>query len=170
MANLIQNILKRSIIILFIISFILILSFTGLVYSEYVTLNKENPSQGSTAKNSPQDYVKQDQIIVNNDYVLINVKNADWSQYADTHSMEPTLSSKSNGIEIVPKCDEIESGDIIVYEANWASKALVVHRVMTVQEDASGKYFTLKGDNNPVVDPEKVRCSQIKYQVIGIIY
>ncbi|MBI2671190.1 signal peptidase I [Candidatus Woesearchaeota archaeon] len=159
-------ILLISVIIINIVLFGLI---ANIVYSEYLNNGKQLPYFSAVKKDSPQDIVKEDQIIVTKDNIVINIKGAEWSKYADTNSMEPVISSRANGLEIVPKCENIKSGDIIVYEPNFTN-GLIVHRVINVTEDKEGLFFTLKGDNNPISDPEKVRCSQIKYQVIGIIY
>ena len=140
-----------------------------MVYSDFIKNSNQLPYFGGIEKNSPQDIVKEDQIIVTNDKVILNIKNAEWSKYADTHSMEPVISSRANGLEIVPICENIRPGDIIVYKAKW-TEGLIVHRVVITEKDEEGLFFSLKGDNSSGIDPEKVRCSQIRYQVIGIIY
>ena len=142
---------------------------TSVIIGEYKNIGKQFPYLGNTKKESPQDVIKENQIIVTKDKVIIYIDNAEWSKYADSHSMEPLLSSSANGLEIIPICNKIKNGDIIVYASKTINE-LIVHRVIKIEEDKDGLFFTLKGDNNNVVDPEKVRCSQIKYQVIGIIY
>lgn len=164
--------MKKLFLFIFALNIVLFLAMAATVYSEYISTGKQVPITtitGTTPKDSPQDIIKEEQIIVTQDQIIINVKNAEWSKFADTHSMEPVLSSTSNGLEIVPNCEDIKIGDIIVYDANWA-KSFIIHRVRSINHDEQGLYFTMKGDNNPVTDPEQVRCSQIKYQIIGIIY
>ena len=39
-----------------------------------------------------------------------------------------------------------------------------------ISEDKEGIYFILKGDNNPNVDPGKIRCEQIQRKLIGVLY
>lgn len=140
----------------------------SIVYSDFINNGRELPL-GSIKKDGPQDYIKENQILISNEGIMIDIKNADWSRYADTRSMEPVINTNANGIEITPKCENLRKGDIIVYEGKWTD-GLIVHRIINVEQDKDGLYFTLKGDNNPMADPEKVRCSQIKHQVIGIIY
>ncbi|MEK6973687.1 MAG: signal peptidase I [Nanoarchaeota archaeon] len=157
-----------------IFSFLIIASIfafgivASIVYSDIIKSGKELPL-GSIKKDGPQDYIKENQILISDEGVMINIKNAEWSRYADTHSMEPVINANANGIEIVPKCENLRKGDIVVYESKQAN-GLIVHRIVDLAQDEEGAYFILKGDNNPMADPEKVRCSQIKYQVIGIIY
>ena len=164
--------MKKLFLFIFALNIVLFLAMAATVYSEYINTGKQLPIAtyaGTTPKDSPSDIIKEEQIIVTEDEITINIQNAEWSKFADTHSMEPVLSSTSNGIEIVPKCENIKVGDIIVYDANWA-RSFIVHRVKSINSDEQGLYFTMKGDNNPVSDPEQVRCSQIKYQLIGILY
>ncbi len=117
---------------------------------------------------SPADRIKEDQIIVYEDMVIIKLNNASLARYADTNSMDPVIDKEATGIEIVPENeDDIHVGDIIVYEN---SGELIVHRVIAIGHDEKGKYFIVKGDNNPVEDPIKVRFNEIKYILVGILY
>ena len=84
--------------------------------------------------------------------------------------MDPTLDEGANGIEIpVSEATELNIGDIVSYQASW-NETLISHRIIDIQEDEQGIYYTLKGDNNSTIDPEKVRQNQIKYKLIGVIY
>lgn len=161
--------MKKGLYFIAIITIFLIGFLSNTAYSYFMKNFYQTPYFGVIPKNSPQDIIKENQIIVTQENIIINIKNAEWSKYADTHSMEPLISSRANGLEIIPKCENIKSGDIIVYEAKWTS-GLIVHRIVSVEKDDEGLFFRLKGDNTQTIDPEKVRCSQIKYQVIGIIY
>jgi len=119
-------------------------------------------------RNSPGDHISESQINVFDDKVELDIQNAVWSRFADTNSMDPFLDEGSNGIEIKPKSmDEIKIGDIISYESN---DGLIIHRVIKKEKDEQGEYLIVKGDNNPVQDPEKVRFSQVKGILVGIIY
>ena len=60
-------------------------------------------------------------------------------------------------------------GDVIVYEPSWDS-GLIVHRVISIEEDEQGRYYVVKGDNSEIVDPEKVRFSQIVGVLVGVLY
>jgi len=124
----------------------------------------------SKERSSPKDRIKEDQIHVYDDSVVINVKNPEWSTFTDTNSMDPVLDKGANAIHIVPTSEnEIEIGDIVAYESKY-STGTVIHRVIDIGYDEQGKYFILKGDNNPSEDPGKVRFSQIKRVLVAIIY
>jgi len=119
---------------------------------------------------SPSDHIKEDQIHVYEDYIVIDIKNASWSSFADTKSMDPVIDSGANGIEIKPKTtDDIKVGDIISYKAKFTD-GLVVHRVIKTGFDEYGWYAIVKGDNNNIEDPEKVRFEQINGVLVAIIY
>ena len=120
-------------------------------------------------KDSPSDHVQENQIKVYDNKVELEIKNAIWSKFTDTNSMDPFLDSGSNGIEVAPNdVSEIQVGDIISYAS--VEGGIIVHRVIEISEDRNGTYFVVKGDNNPVQDPEKVRFEQIKGILVGIIY
>ncbi|MFA5856132.1 MAG: hypothetical protein WC867_02145 [Candidatus Pacearchaeota archaeon] len=116
---------------------------------------------------TPHDIVKDGQIEVYNDKVIINIEDATLSKYAPTGSMIPILNENSNGIRIKPKSEEdIQIGDIITYEKD---NILIVHRVIDKGNDSQGNYFLVKGDNNSIADG-KVRYKEIKYITIGVIW
>ncbi|MEK6922639.1 MAG: hypothetical protein AABX08_02460 [Nanoarchaeota archaeon] len=119
---------------------------------------------------SPRDRIKEDQIHVFRDRIVIDVEGASWSKYANTNSMDPFIDEGANGIEIMPESeDELYVGDVVAYESQYV-QGLTVHRIVEIGNDGTGKYFVLKGDNLDMEDPEKVRFSQIKYVLIGVIY
>jgi len=119
---------------------------------------------------SPSDRIKENQIKVYEDKVVIQINNAKWAGFTDTNSMDPLLDEDSNAIQIIPESeDEILVGDIITYESELM-EGLIIHRVIVISEDEQGKYFIAKGDNNPDPDPEKIRFYQIKRILVGILY
>ena len=119
---------------------------------------------------SPSDTVAENQISVYDDKIVINVEGAYWAEYSDTNSMDPVIDKEANGIEIVPKSeDELKVGDIVSYEP-YNNEGLIVHRIVGIGSDNLGTYYTMKGDNNSSVDPERVRFNHIKYKTIAIIY
>ena len=123
-------------------------------------------SSSASSLNAPGDWVKLDQIQVNDDSIVIRVPNASLSSYAATGSMKPALDSSSNGIRIIPNSPEqINVGDIVTYGSEN-----IVHRVIEKGTDSQGAWFLTKGDNNNVDDGEKIRFSDIKYVTIGILY
>jgi len=142
---------------------------SSYVYSNIDFSGKEFPFGGSVMP-SPYDRVSESQIHVYDDKVVVEVPDVEWASYADTHSMEPVLKAGANGLELIPKSEnDIHVGDIVAYKADW-SDGLVVHRVVDSSMDSLGAYYTLKGDNNSSVDPGKVRFSDMRYVLIGVLY
>jgi hypothetical protein len=124
----------------------------------------------SEERPAPQDYLRESQIKVYKDRIIIDAQNVKWASFEDTNSMLPILDSNSNALQIEPICPaQIDVGDIVSYKSEYA-EGIIIHRVVYKDEDESGVYFILKGDNNPTSDPGKVRCSQIQRRVIGILY
>jgi len=164
----------------FIKAFIIVLIFgLGFFASNiYATMNTERPTDitkpmGDNTTDeipSPNDWVKESQIGVYSNQVILDIKDAQWATFTDTHSMEPVISARANAIEIVPKsADEIKVGDIASYQSLYAD-GTIIHRVIEKNTDADGAYFIMKGDNNPSPDPGKIRFSQIKRVVVAIVY
>ena len=126
------------------------------------TTEEENTS-------SPSDWIKENQIVVQKDKVVINIENAKWAKFTDTDSMLPFLDENSNAIELIPRNEnDIKIGDIVSYRA--FTNDIVIHRVIEKGTDEQGTYFILKGDNNPYPDPEKVRFSQVQRVLVAVIY
>jgi hypothetical protein len=124
----------------------------------------------NTKKSTPYDRIGEQNIHVSGDNVLINIKNAQWARFTDTHSMDPVLSASANAIEIVPKdYSEIHVGDIVSYKSEYAD-GNIIHRVIEIGFDDKGWYCIMKGDNNSGIDPGKIRFSQIQRVVVAIIY
>lgn len=127
-----------------------------------------NPSPDE--KNSPFDWIKEDQIHVYNDKIIIDLKDAEWATFTDTNSMDPIIDYGANAIEIVPKNESyIHLGDIVSYKSDYAS-GTIIHRVIEINQDEEGWYCRTKGDNNPDIDPGKIRFSQIQRLVVAVIY
>lgn len=124
----------------------------------------------ATEVQSPEDHITDNQIHVYSDKIVLDVENAIWSEFADTNSMDPLLDIGANGIEIIPKTPEqISVGDVISYESEKLN-GIIIHRVISIEEDVNGTYFVVKGDNNPISDPEKVRFEMVKGILVGVIY
>ncbi len=126
----------------------------------------ENP----TDLPGPHPHLQEDQIELQNDQVILHLPQAQFASFTPTHSMDPVLDSDAHALEITPKTEnEIHIGDIISYQSEYAEGTLI-HRVINIQKDEQGTYFTLKGDNNPEPDPGKVRFEQIKRVLVAILY
>jgi len=84
-----------------------------------------------------------------------------------TSSMEPGLPP---GTLIVVKpidTDEIRVGDVITYQIESNKPGVITHRVTAITNSSNGsRTFTLKGDNNDVVDDLQV----IPVQVVGKLW
>ncbi|MDO8661097.1 MAG: hypothetical protein Q7K43_04360 [Candidatus Woesearchaeota archaeon] len=119
---------------------------------------------------SPGDHISENQIQVLKDKIILDIKNAQWSTFTDTNSMDPVLDKGANALQIVPdSASEIQVGDIISYE-NELVGGTVIHRVIETGSDDSGWFALVKGDNNPYKDANKVRFSQIRRVVVAIVY
>lgn len=117
---------------------------------------------------NPKDRIPESDIFVYSDHVVLNIKNAQWSKFTDTNSMDPVIDAGANALHIVPQYPEdIQIGDIISYESEYG---IIIHRVKQIGYDQDGWYAIAKGDNNPTDDPFRVRFNQIKRVVVGIIY
>ena len=120
-------------------------------------------------KPSPHDWIKEEQIHVLNDKIIIEIEGASWASYTDTNSMDPLLDETANGIEITPNStNDIHIGDIVAYTPTWTNN-LVVHRVTEINEDEYGWYAIVKPDNS-TNNTEKIRFDQIKFITIGVLY
>lgn len=119
---------------------------------------------------SPNDWVKENQILVEGDKVTIKIEGAQWSKFTDTNSMDPVIDEYANAIQIIPKDpSQINVGDIVSYKSEYAD-GTIIHRVVEIGYDEKGWYCLMKGDNNKSNDPGKVRFSQIKRVTIAVIY
>ncbi|MBN1275532.1 signal peptidase I [Candidatus Woesearchaeota archaeon] len=132
-------------------------------------------------RHSPGDTVTEDQIKVykNGVYVslqdqdendwLINLDLADssWSTFTDTNSMDPVFDVGANTVRIRVPPETLQIGDIVSYRRG---DDIIIHRITHIDQDEQGLYFVLKGDNNPVSDPGKVRPEQILGKVVAIFY
>ena len=118
---------------------------------------------------SPQDRISEDQIQIYEDRVILNVEGAMWASFTDTNSMDPSLDYGANALQLIPQQpSDIAVGDIISYTNDKEQR--IIHRVVYKGEDTDGTYFIVKGDNNKVSDPGKVRFEQIDRVLFGIIY
>lgn len=162
--------LNRKQIITVLLAFMLGLIFND-AYSELSSLERPlSLFQEGVERDSPNDWIKEDQINVYNDKVIINLRDAEWASFTDTNSMDPVIDEKANAIEIIPKStDNIHVGDIISYDSEYAS-GTIIHRVIKISSDEEGWYCIAKGDNNKNPDPGKIRFKQIKRVLVAIIY
>lgn len=162
---------KRTNLVYIIAIIILILFFSGVIFF-LVKYIQESQVGEVIERKSPYDHIKEQDIKVFKEKVVLDIDNIVWSRFADSHSMEPVLVKGANGLQIIPKSeDQIHVGDIVSYEPTVSErKMLIIHRVIDISTDEQGWYAILKGDNLLERDPGKIRFSQIKKVLIGIIY
>ena len=156
----------KQLSILFIITLILM----ALSLAVLSLQDRQLPASiiGGQEQHSPGDWIKEGQISVYNDRVILELQNPLWASFTDTNSMDPYLDETSNAIEIQPNHpDDIVVGDIIAYKTGYG---VLVHRVIEKGSDEHGVYYIVKGDNNQVRDPFKVRFQDIEGVVVAIIY
>lgn len=157
----------------FILAIVIVFIFGWLASNVYSSYSQNYSSPLSFIRSetySPFDHIKEDQVYVYEDKVIINLENPTWARFADTNSMDPVIDIGANSIEVIPQNPEdIHVGDIVSYTSRFAD-GYIIHRVIGINEDEQGLYYTLKGDNNFVSDPEKVRFEQIKSVVVAILY
>lgn len=129
-----------------------------------------NPFQGVTPRESPKDRIPEKAIAVYRDRVVLDLQDAQWATFTDTHSMEPVISAGANALEVTPKSeDDLKVGDIVSYKSEYAD-GYIIHRIVYKGQDEKGTYFVVKGDNLPTSDPGRIRFSQIQRVVVAIVY
>ena len=123
---------------------------------------------GGKEVHSPGDWIKEDQIQVFKDRVVLDIQNPIWAGFTDTNSMDPFIDEDAHAIEISPlDADSINIGDVISYQSG---DIIIVHRVVEKGEDDKGIYYIVKGDNNRFGDPLKVRFEDVRGVVVAVIY
>lgn len=133
------------------------------IYQEPFSINAEEVD-------SPHNRIKESQIELTNNQVIINIENPEYARFTNTNSMDPILDETANAIEIIPKSEkDIHIGDIVSYKSKLTN-SVIIHRVIKISEDEKGTYYIFKGDNNTSPDPEKVRFNQIERILVAIIY
>jgi len=121
----------------------------------------------SIFENTPET-VNIDDITLQDDKAIIILNNSHLSIFANTSSMIPAINHNTKALEVTPiSASTLHIGDIISYQLD---ADIIVHRIIDIGFDSDGFYAITKGDNNNVVDPNKVRFSQIKGEVIALIY
>ena len=146
----------------FILLLLIVILFVGISFA-----NPEN-LLSAPERPSPSNWIKESQIKVYRDRVVLDIKNANWSKFTNTNSMDPFLDEDANAIEILPENPEdIKVGDVISYKTVFG---ILIHRVIEIGEDKQGIYYIVKGDNNYLRDPFKVRYEDVEGVLVAIIY
>ena len=126
-------------------------------------------------RDSPSDWIKENQIALTSEGVQVKASNLHWAILANTNSMDPVFDDGSHLIQKVftsPKevKQTVRIGDIISYKSPQNSNFVIVHRIVEMNEDDSGWYVITKRDNNPSVDPWKIRAEDVTRVTVMIIY
>lgn len=125
---------------------------------------------GNLERYSPDNHIKEENIHVYDDRIIIDLAGASWSSFTDTNSMDPLIDKEANGIEVKPKSPrELKEGDVIAFKTPYAP-GIIIHRIVDIGQDRKGWYAKTKGDNNPSIDPGKVRFDDITGVLVGVIY
>ena len=139
-----------------------------ITFSLAVISLPDSISSGSPERNSPGDWIKEEQIQVYPDKVILNVLNPTWAKFTDTNSMDPFIDENANAVEISPENPEqIKVGDVISYVT---TEGIIIHRIIAIEKDHQGIFFIVKGDNTSISDPVKVRFDDIRGVVVAVIY
>lgn len=116
----------------------------------------------------PKHRITEEQVKVNSNNAVIEVKDLVLARFTKSGSMLPTITSDSLALEIVPKSSkELQVGDVISYFYN---NKIIIHRILEIGFDEDGWYAITKGDNVNTIDPEKVRFNMIQRVLVGILY
>lgn len=127
-------------------------------------------TQRTQDRPSPKDRVAQEQIRAGENGIFLDIAGTRVWYALGTKSMDPLLDTGTNVITVVPKDEEdLFVGDIVAFQWEGVEQA-VVHRIVAINVDENGTYYTTKGDNNPVVDPVRVRFEDIIAVVVAIVY
>lgn len=152
---------------------------TLLLHEETITAQNETLAQyferlraeGTTPWEFPHPATRVEDIRVRGSEVIIRVPGVYPVLLSDTNSMDPTLDNSSKVIVVAPRGErDIHVGDIVGYRCSACEGTTIMHRVVAIASDDGGTYYTLRGDNAPGADPERVRFGQIQSVVVGIIY
>ncbi len=162
--------IKQGIILLLIV-----FAIGWLAHNVFSVLANNDDTQApfslaSPEVSSPGDWIKEKQIWVYDDKIIIWVDNPTWGKFTDTNSMDPFIDVGANSIEIKPASeDEIDVGNVVSFHSEHID-GLVIHRIIEKGIDDDGVYFITKGDNNKYSDPGKLRFENIQGVVVGVIY
>jgi len=151
--------MDKGIVLCLILGCVLILLFV-------TTFTGKDVIASLNEKSHPLDRIRENQIKLFPDKIVIYINNSNLVSYSDTHSMNPTIDYTTKGIEIVPtNPEQIQVGDIIAFRDG---SDVISHRVVSIDYDEQGWFCKVKGDNDPI--KEKVRFSQIIGVVVVLIY
>lgn len=128
------------------------------------TLNNLYYSLKPTPENFyPQQRIGLEKIYYYQNLTCFDLGNFTIVEFTDTHSMEPTLSTKALAIKTQINPDEIKIGDIISFKMGDDK---IIHRVIGIENNK----FITKGDNVKLTDDYKVSPEDVTGVIVAIIY
>ena len=77
--------------------------YKNIVEKEYIEKECNSEIINGKEKPSPQDRIKEDDIKIFNNKVIINIDNVKWRKFIDSNSMDPLIDEGTTTIEINPK-------------------------------------------------------------------
>jgi len=160
----------RGFALIALVSAIFVFGVVAGLFIDALGLNREETLLASEtpAEILPFDRIKEQNVHVAGDKVLIDLPGARWATFSATGSMLPVLGSTAHALQIEPSSPaDIRVGDIISF--HYEGKVLS-HRVIDTGTDKDGTYYLTQGDNNPLPDPVLVRFNQIDRVLVGILY
>ena len=99
------------------------------------------------------------------------LRNAEiWFITRNTHSMYPTMKWPNAYIAISKNINEIDTGDIIIFESNKGPNLFIghtVHRVINRYDIGNIRYFKTQGDFNEYIDIPDTPSNRVKGVIIG---
>jgi signal peptidase I len=145
--------------------YLLILLIGSLVLNIIYVLENDSLSEPNDIP-APSLSISQDQILVYEEYTIINQSGLHWFTVQPTKSMTPFVDE--GAYLLAEDVVNVTVGDVVTYKTYL--NETIIHRVIKESEDENGTYYTLKGDNNARQDSEKVRLEDMIFKVVGVIY
>jgi signal peptidase I len=121
---------------------------------------------GAIDRDNPSDYILPNDIHLYSDKLIIEQSGLKYASVEDTKSMEPLLSSNSHVIEAKADVNTLQEGDIISFSKEGR---IIIHSIVSIDSDSNGWYALTKGYNNDFIDDWKVRSSELKGVVVGVL-
>ena len=123
---------KKKLIVLSLLTILLLIMLSLAAFS---LTDKQIPLSffGGAELPSPGDWVKEEQIKVYPNKIILDVKDDTWGGFTDTNSMDPFIDAQANALEILPKdANAINVGDVISYQSGYG---VIIHRVIEKNQD-----------------------------------
>ncbi len=118
------------------------------------------------------DILEESEIHVFKNKTIIDGKFARLSP-AGTNSMLPLFGLENTVLGLHTDGENLSVGTIITFDVSWYDEEQdvpVVHRIIDTGSDADGFYYVVKGDNNPNIDPWKIRPEHVDTVIAAVIY